>query len=146
MDGRKDVEDLLNEGMPYASRLLGSHGEFVPFGAVMDTAGEIALVTTDGEDDDAELHIRSLVTGFRTGAGEGRVRATAIFVNVEVHGGGDEKTADAVQVALEHSDGYCADVLIPYEIDKGAVSFGDLSASHREGAVFAPPDTGSGPS
>lgn len=140
MNGRKEVETLLNEGVPYARELLGSHGEFVPFGAVMDGDGEIALVTTEGEDSDAKLHVESLVTSFRSGAGEGRVRATAIFVNVEIQPDGDAESSDAIQVALEHSDGYCADVLIPYEIDGDEVTFGELSASHRDGSVF--PDAG----
>ena len=41
---KREVEALMSEGLPFAEKMLGEHGEFFPFGAVMLPSGLVRMV------------------------------------------------------------------------------------------------------
>jgi len=135
---KREVEFLMSEGVPFAEKLMREDGEFVPFGAVMLPDGLIQTVGTPGESDDvtAEGALEQLLLSFREGAENGRYKATALFVNVRVRNPADGEMVAALQVALEHRDGYCVDVFYPYVGDSGSTELGDPFAGRRRGTVF----------
>ena len=135
---KREVEFLMSEGVPFAERLMRKDGEFVPFGAVMLRNGLIQTVGTPEEADEAtaEGALERLLRDFRVGAASGQYKATALFVNVRVRHPADGEMVAALQVALEHRDGYCVDVFYPYVGEAGTMELGEPFAGRRPGAVF----------
>jgi hypothetical protein len=140
MTSKEEVELLMNDGITFAEQMLALHAEFYPFGRTLTTDGRIQLVSpSDGtEHPSSQDLIDILLNGFRSEAGAGQHRAVALFMDVTVRDPTSGQKVDAVQVGLEHRDGYCADVFFPYAIANGAVSFGRMFAQQREGMVFGP--------
>ena len=139
MTPKEQVEDLMNEGMSFAERMLRDPGEFFPFGVVRKSDDSIQYVdASDGREAPPSKDLIDLLNqGFRRGAASGEYVATAIFVDVLTTPPGTSSKTDAVQVGLEHRSGYCVDVFIPYQRSPdGAVRFGDIFASQRESSVF----------
>ena len=51
MTPKEECEELLNALLPFAVNQLKKHGEFYPFGAVLNKDGEISLTAVDSGDD-----------------------------------------------------------------------------------------------
>jgi hypothetical protein len=139
MNPKEDVEQLMNEGFEFAAKVLREHGEFYPFGIVRKADGNIQHVgAADGtEHPPSAALIEILRSTYRQEAQAGRYSATAMFYDVRITPPGKSAKSDAIQVELEHSGGYCADVFFPYTRDSaGNVSFGEIFASKRDLTVF----------
>lgn len=137
---KEQVEELMNEGIAFAERMLREHGEFFPFGVVRKSDGSIQHVgASDGREQPPSQDLIDLLNqGFRKGAESGDYAATAIFFDVLITPPGSSTKTDAVQVGLEHRAGYCVDVFFPYHRGSdGGVQWGELFASKREGSVFS---------
>jgi hypothetical protein len=126
--------------MPLAKRMLGEFGEFYPYGGYMKPSGEIVDVGVGDEDDD---HPKSndllyvLRNSFSEMAATGACKATAMVFDVRVVTPGAEEKSDAVQVCLEHADGYSAEVFLPYRIDQdGRVTYGTMFAQEGKHDIF----------
>ena len=140
MSGKSDCDQLMNAVLPLAERMLGEFGEFYPYGGYMKPSGEIANVGVKDEEDD---HPKSkdllyvLRNSFSEMAATGACRATAIVFDVRVVPPGAEDKSDAVQVCLEHADGYSAEVFLPYRIDQdGRVTYGKMFAQEGKHDIF----------
>jgi hypothetical protein len=126
--------------MPLAKRMLGEFGEFYPYGGYMKPSGENVDVGVGDEDDD---HPKSndllyvLRNSFSEMAATGACKATAMVFDVRVVTPGAEEKSDAVQVCLEHADGYSAEVFLPYRIDQdGRVTYGTMFAQEGKHDIF----------
>jgi hypothetical protein len=139
MTPKEEVEVLMNEGMKFASLMLSQHGEFLPFGNALKPDGRIVAVgASDGtEHPKSQTLIDLLVDGFKKAVSRGEYTAIGIFFDVRISRPADGKKVDAVQVGLEHKDGYCADVFFPYTVTHGQVSLGEIFAQSRDAVVFA---------
>jgi hypothetical protein len=129
----------MNAMLPFAEQMLTKHGEFFPFGGVMKADGAIAHVAGyDGRElpPSAEI-IEVLKDGFRSGAGTGEYKATALVYEVRVVLPSTGEKADAVAVSLDHRDNYSVVVLFPYQLQSGKVVFGELFAEKGRADVFA---------
>jgi hypothetical protein len=140
MSGKSDCEKLMNGVLPLAERMLSQFGEFHPYGGYMKPDGEITHV--GAEDEDTE-HPKSkdllyvLRDSFSEMAATGVCKATAIVFDVRVVAPGAEQKSDAVQVCLEHADGYSAEVFLPYQIDQhGRVSYGTMFSQEGKHDIF----------
>jgi len=138
MTPKEEVERLMNDGIPFAKTMLSTHAEFYPFGRALTPGREIQWVSaTDGTGyPPSQVLLDLLIEAFRRGAHEGKYAAIALFFDVRILDPHTGHKTDAVQVALEHQLGYCADVFFPYSLAKGSVTFGQLFASPRQGLVF----------
>jgi len=138
MTPKEQVEQLMNEGIPFVKQMLSEHGEFYPFGVALMADGKIRHVGAKGDSE----HPRSqdlldiLFVALRDGAKDGKYKAIAVFIDVRVPRPTDGRKVDAVQVGLEHRDHYCADVFFPYTIAGSSVAFGEVFASKRVGVVY----------
>jgi len=140
MSGKSDCEKLMNAVLPLAERILSQFGEFYPYGAYMKPNGEIAHAGTGDEDTD---HPKSkdllyvLRDSFSEMAATGACKATAIVFDVRVVPPGTEEKSDAIQVFLEHADGYSAEVFLPYQIDQGGrVTYGSMFVQEGKHDIF----------
>ncbi len=134
----EEAEFLMNQGLPFAEKMLAEHGEFFPFGSVLYADGSAATVSPhdDREQPPTTELLESLVDGIRTSAAAGTYKATAVFVNVRIEHPADGEPVDAIHIGLEHQDGYCADVFFPYRRTEGRLELADPFATKREGRVF----------
>jgi hypothetical protein len=140
MSGKTDCEKLMNAVMPLAERMLSEFGEFYPYGGYMKPSGEIVHI---GAEDEEQDHPKSkdllyiLRHSFSEMAATGACKATAIVFDVRIVPPGSEEKSDAVQVCLEHADGYSAEVFLPYQIDQGGrVSYSAMFAQEGKHDIF----------
>ena len=139
MNGKKDCERLMNSVLPLAERMLRDYGEFHPYGGYMKPNGEVVHV--GAEDEETEFPkskdlLYVLRKSFSELAQAGKCEATAIVLDVRVSLPEENRKGNAIQVCLEHRDGYSAEVFFPYEIEDGRVKYGTTFA--QEGRVPRP--------
>ncbi len=135
---KEEVEDLMNELIPFAQKMLAEHGEFFPFGGVITSKGEIIHVgVSDGnEKPPSQKLIELMVEGFRAKAKTGEYRATAILFDVKVQIPESKEKTDAIQANLDHIDGYSVEVFLPYKIEKSGVTYGEMFAQKGKSDIF----------
>jgi hypothetical protein len=137
---RDDLDTLLDPLLQIAQDMVRKRGEFFPFGNVMKTDGEVALIAgySGSERPPSQELIDLMVDGMRSQAASGDIRAAGVCYDVRVRSE-DGTPTDAIAVALEHRAGDTVLVLMPYS--KGrltGVRFGDLTAAPGEHRVFDP--------
>jgi hypothetical protein len=140
MNGKRDCEKLMNTLLPFAERMLTEFREFYPYGGYMKPTGEITHVGARHEKIDhpasADL-LRVLRESLSEMAAGGVCKASAIVFDVSVAPPGSKEKGDAVQMCLEHADGYTAEVFFPYKIDQhGRVSYGTVFAQEGKHVIF----------
>ena len=139
-DPKRDAQALLDEVLSFARVMLAKHGEFHPFGAYMKADGSIVHAGAMDPRTDrphATDLLDTLKAEYRARARAGDIKATALVFNVRVAPPDRGNRSDAIQVSLEHTDSYSADVFLPYEIRKdGNLVFGEMFAQKGERTVF----------
>lgn len=136
-EARSDYNALLESLMPFAQTMLKKHGEFFPFGAAINTAGEVTgHMTYDGnEKPDSDTVIAALVQAFQTEAREGKIRASGICYDACIDQ--DGKKVDAVVISLEHACGSATKTCVPYGKGLfGGIKLGQLIAAFEQPRVF----------
>lgn len=139
MNSKQHCERLLSQITPFAERMLREYGEFYPYGGYMRPDGEI--VEVGAEDPDSERPkskdlIFVLRSSFRELAKAGNCIAIAIVFDVAVTLPQSNQKSDAIQVCLEHEDGYSAEVFFPYQIVNGEVVYGETFAQQGGHDIF----------
>jgi hypothetical protein len=137
-EARQDYNALLEALMPFAEQMLKKHGEFFPFGAAVNTAGEVsAHATYEGDEmPPSEQVIASLVQAFQGEARDAKIRATGICYDGRIVQ--DGKKVDAVIISMEHVSGNATKTCVPYTKGFfGKYNFGELIASLEEPKIFA---------
>jgi hypothetical protein len=105
---QSDLDGLLSAALPFAEQTLAKYGEMFPFGAGVNTAGEVIFIAADpglGEHPPSTAILETLYESARSDAD---LRAAAFVADVLAEG------KDAVQVELEHADGIALTVIVPY--------------------------------
>jgi len=134
---KQESESLMDEMLPFAKHLLGSYGEFPPFGGLIKTDEQIVLVGAGPAEEVASRTdlVSVLSDGFRQRALTGEIRAAAIVAQVTVPLSGEPGNVDAVRISLDHHEGYAVHVFFPYRKNGAAVTFAKPFAS--PGTSFA---------
>ncbi len=137
---KADCEDLMNELIPFAEKMLVKHGEFYPYAGAMRPSGEIVWVAGyDGRERPPSMDIIRQIKGeFVNSARQGQYKATAIVYDVRVVLPETGQKSDAVAVSLNHRDGYSVIVMVPYEMEDGKPVFGSLFVQRGEADIFPP--------
>lgn len=119
--------------------MLAKHGEFFPFAATMDNAGNVAHVGADtGEEQPKSQDVIDFLTAaLREQAKTGEIRAAGICLDVRIVPPGQTEKTDAVCARLEHLSGEAVDVFLPYKRGAdGKVAYSDLLAAKGRQANF----------
>lgn len=136
-DPKRQVERVMNAGLPFVERMLATRGEFAPFGAVMLREGLIQNLQTDSASDaSAEQIFQGLMKGLIRGVVSGEYKAVGVFAMVEMRQPDGMGTQSAVHVALEHSEGYCVDVYYPVVLRGDSLVLDEPFAGKRSGTFF----------
>lgn len=139
MTPKQDVEKLMNELIPFAKRMLSERGEFYPFGGYMKLDGGIVNVGAEqvGTDMPKSTDLfQVLKRSFQEKARCNECRATAILVDVRIIPPNRSEKSDAIQVLLDHKDGYTAEVFYPYLGENDAIVYGAIFAQRGDGEIF----------
>lgn len=129
----------MNAVLPLAEKMLKQYGEFYPYGGYIKEDGALVEVGTQDPDSD---HPRSkdliylLRSSLREIASSTHCRAVAIVVDVTVIPPTTDRKSDAIQVCLEHVDGYSAEVFFPYQIVAGDIVYGKTFAQAGKHEIF----------
>ena len=139
MNPKDESQLLLNEVLPFAEQMLREHGEFYPYGGFMKLDGSIAHVGASDLDTDrpkSQDLIQILRNSFQDMAQANQCKAVALVFDVRVTIPDSGLKSDAIQVCLEHKDGYSAQVFFPYQINNDDVVYGDTFAQQGNREVF----------
>ena len=135
-----DLNELLNTLVPVAQMLLTKQGEFLPFGAIMSSDGQIRHVGAKIEGDDypgSQPLIDLLVENFQKEAAKGRLRAAGICYDVLIVPPGKDRKQDAICCGLEHCLGEAVNVLTPYvKTTDGNFQYDEIFAEERMPQFF----------
>jgi hypothetical protein len=138
-DSKHDMQKLLGTVLPFAKKMLTDHGEFYPFGAVLNSTGSISHVGARIEGAEhpksADL-IALLFDDFREGVRLGKYVATALAFDVKIKPPGGTQKVDAVQVRLDHVCHDPIEVLHPYSIQDGVPVFEDAFSQAGDASIF----------
>jgi len=139
MNGKKDCEKLMNAVLPLAEKMLREHGEFYPYGGYMKPDGGIVHVGAEDEDTDYPKS-KDLLYVLRDSLSEmadaGKCKATALVFDVRITVPGTSRKGDAIQVCLEHEDGYSAEVFFPYNMEGSCLTYGATFAQQGKHEIF----------
>lgn len=123
---KEECEDLMSEMIPFAKKMLAEHGEFLPFGGMILKTNEIvhAGATDERSDHPASKNLIDILRrNFATRSREGKLKATAIVYDVAVTPPDKQDKMDAIQVDLNHQDGYGISVFLPYVRNQDGLNF-----------------------
>jgi hypothetical protein len=140
MNAKQESEKLMNATLPFAEKMLREYGEFYPYGAYMKPDGTIIDV---GADDPDTNHPKSsdliyvLRTSFQELARNNQCKAVAIAFNVAVELPKSNRKSDAIQVCVDHADGYSAEVFFPYQIINNEIIYDETFAQEGKREIFA---------
>lgn len=125
MTPKQESESLIDEMLPFAKHLLGSYGEFPPFGGLLKMDEQMILLGAgSGEELASRTDLVSVLSdGFRQRALSGEIKAAAIVAQVTVPGSGQAGDVEAVRISLDHHDGYAVHVFFPYRKNGTLVTF-----------------------
>lgn len=138
-----DLDSLWNSLFPFAQQMLAKRGAFYPFGASIKADGQMVMNAADtgSEHPEPTQMLELLIAGFRREAAAGSVRAAGMCLDVRVTPPNSSEKSDAICAQLEHAEGQCVDVFLPYKKGfLGRYKFGDVFATPRESRIFSAPD------
>jgi hypothetical protein len=134
----QEVRTLGDYGIHYTTRALKSGAEFYPFAFVMRHDGAIQRIAPREVPEfpsQVEL-LRTLEQGFADQTVHKKWRAIAIVADVVI-AMPDGRESEAIQLALEHSAGFCRNVFYPYTLSQeGVLNFDKPLSGKRIGRVF----------
>jgi hypothetical protein len=129
----------MNEILPLAEKMLREYGEFHPYGGYLKPDGEVVHVGAQDTDTDypkARDLIYVLRSSFQGLARADQCKAVAMVFYVTVTLPESDQKSDAIQVCVEHVEGYAAEVFFPYQIVNKEVVYGETFAQQRKHEIF----------
>jgi hypothetical protein len=139
MEAKIDAELLVNAILPFAEKMLTQHGEFYPYGGYTTPAGKIIEVGAKEHGEDyprSKDLLKVLRESFQAMARSGKCKAAAIVFDVSIVIPGSDLKSDAIQISVDHRDGYSADVFYPYQLTNGNVVYGATFAQAGKREIF----------
>jgi hypothetical protein len=139
MNAKQESERLMNAMLPLAEKMLRRYGEFHPYGGYMKLDGTIVDVGAEDPDTDhpkSKDLIYVLRSSFREMANTNQCKAVAVVFDVAVNLPNSNRKSDAIQICVDHADGYSAEVFFPYQIVNNEVVYGETFAQEGSHDIF----------
>ena len=137
MDSEEAVQILVNDGIAFATKMLSESGVFHPYGRTLSKTFNISdIAAFNNADNPHEASFLELLeNGLREKVASDSEIAIATFTNVRLREENDD-LIDAVQIGLEHEDGYAINIYFPYSINEEGVQYGELIAMERTASIY----------
>ena len=132
--------------LPVAKRMLAESGEFYPYGGITKVDGSIVNVTPQEKGvvrPKSKTLIDILIKEYRRQAMNREIVACALVFDVLIRPPNEAEKVDAIQVNLDHTGHYSAEVLFPYVINEGKVTYGTPFAQEGDYLIFSSNDPAS---
>jgi hypothetical protein len=139
MNAKQESEKLMNALVPLAERMLRQYGEFYPYGGYMKYDGTVVDLGAEDADTDrpkSEDLIFLLRSSLRETVSANQCKAVAIIFDVVVGLPKSDRKSDAIQVCVDHAEGYSAEVFLPYEIVDNKIVYGETFAQEGKHEFF----------
>ena len=134
LQAQDDLDRLSNAVLPFAEQRVQAHGEFFPFGAIVTTDGEVAMIAAADETGSDKPISQGVLDSLyaRVIRASATARAAAFVADVNLDGG------DAIRAQLEHAEGPSLTILMPYTRGRlrKTVTFGQLRAAAGQPHVW----------
>jgi hypothetical protein len=133
-----DFDSLLTFLLGFARKILPKQGALLPFAAAVTHDGKIQpMAAYEGEHGSTQGHADLLIDAMRVAVDAGKIIAGGLCTDVRVKPPGRAALVDAIQVHLEHGNGECVDVFLPYEkTSSHEFHYGDLFSANTGQCVF----------
>jgi hypothetical protein len=114
-EAQNDLDSLADATIAAARNFLERNGDFIPFPMAVKADGELALIGLNQPQSADVPQAQDVIDGIIGLFRERRdsIRALAIGTNVQI----PSEAMDAIEVRLEHREGICISVLVPYRLD-----------------------------
>ncbi|HEY1184229.1 MAG TPA: hypothetical protein VGE89_08590 [Bryobacteraceae bacterium] len=125
--------------LPLAEKMLRRYGEFYPYGGYMKLDGtvvEVGAADPDADHPKSKDVIYLLRSSLRDMARSNQCKAVAVVFDVTVTLPNSNRRSDAIQVCVEHSDHYSAEVFFPYQLIENELVYGETFAQQGKVEVF----------
>ena len=139
MSGKLEAERLISSVKPLAEEMLREHGEFYPYGGYLQFDGSVVHVgVKDPKTDHPKSveSIESLWSYFEELAHDGLCTVFALVFDVRVRPPGFDLKTDAIQICVEHIDGYSAEVFYPYTVVNNELAYAPTFAHDATRRIF----------
>jgi hypothetical protein len=134
--GQDDLDGLLDAVLPFAEKMLGKRGGFLPYAAKVSLDGRIELVAAyDGTERPQSADLLDLLYSGTRAKAEA-ARAAAFVSDVRLDGPAPN---DGIRVELEHREGVALTVVLPYRLTGNGVEYSDLAASPGQRRIWSDP-------
>lgn len=136
---QEDHSDLLiNALLPFVQHMLAQHGEFLPFGSIINAEGQIeALASMPSEERPHPQKVVEFLQGeARALVEQGMCKAAGICVAVQIQLPNTDGKTDAAMAILEDATGAIR-VFLPFvKYSDGNYAYSELTAEHAEPSIF----------
>jgi hypothetical protein len=139
LDAKRDAERLVDAILPFAEKMLKQYGEFYPYGGYTTPEGKTIDVGAKEHGEDyprSKDLLRILRESLQAMARTDKCRAAAIVSNVSVVIPGSNQKSDAIQISVDHRDGYSADIFYPYQLTDDKIVYGATFAQAGKHDIF----------
>ena len=129
----------MNAVFPLAEKMLRDYGEFYPYGGYLRPDGEIVDVGAEYPDTHYPKSrdlIHVLRSSFQEMVRTKRCKAVAIVFDIVVSLPEAGGKSNAIQMCLDHIDGYSAEIFFPYQIINGEIVYGETFAQEGKHEIF----------
>ena len=119
--------------------MLKQYGEFHPYGGYMKPDGTIVDVGAEDPDTDHPKSrdvIYVLQSSFQEMANASECKAVVVVFDVVVKSPDSDRRSDAIQICVDHADGYSAKVFFPHRIVNNEVIYGQTFAQEGKRTIF----------
>jgi hypothetical protein len=136
-----DLSALLDALLEVTRKLLKKQGAFLPHGAFITAEGKVSLLgaKTPEVRPGAQKILKLLEHAAKAMADNGQCKAVGIAIDIWLKQAPNEEDVgkDAVWAFLEHGDGTCANVYMPYSKDRfNGYTYGTWFANYAEPKFF----------
>jgi len=142
-DGQLDpiqqrMDQLLDQGIQTALKMLQQNGEFYPFGVARTAKGDFTLVMakTEAENPKSDELIAQLIKGLNLDAREQRITSAAVVSDVRMRDPQTQRVSDAICVQMEDMQGEPIMFFLPYVHQGPSIATSDIAAQHAPAMIF----------
>jgi hypothetical protein len=121
--GEADAQTLMNAMMDFARDRLKAGSGFAPFGGSLGRDGTVAMTAERADQPEAAPEPKTArelaeeaAEQLRYRIAGGGIRAAAVASDVQFGKRDTGEMREAVQLHIEHQDGYCVDIFVPYRL------------------------------
>ena len=137
-DAKIDAEQLMNQSVKFAERMLRQEGEFLPYGAAMKPDGKIVISGPSEEIQNlpGDALVQHLRDSYKEAATQGTYKATATIYHGHTAQDENGESTNAIVFELDHRDNYSVVMYWAYKLEEGEIHYAQFFSQPGERRIF----------